>query len=378
MQFVATKNFKFVLMIIEKIQIYKYSIPMHPFTIATGTMDFAQNILIKVFTSDNIIGIGECSAFPMIVGETQNTCYEMAKDFAKLWKGKDALNIEERLNELHLFTAGNSTIKSAFDMALYDIASQHADQPLHKFLGGIQKDMLTDITVGIGSPETMAAQAKAYEENGATILKIKLGKDVATDVLRIKTIRENIGNDIKIRIDANQGWSVEDATDALTQLGQYNIEFCEQPMRTYNDEYLPALIKTSPIKIMADESVYNHHDALRLIKNNACDYINIKFAKSGGILEALKIIAVAKENNIPCMMGGMLESRVALSAFAHFAAANAQIIFYDMDTCMLGHKVDPVIGGITYNGYTLQLPSGIGIGASVEEEFLESCENIII
>jgi L-Ala-D/L-Glu epimerase len=365
-------------MIIEKIQIYKYSIPMHPFTIATGTMDFAQNILIKVFTSKNIIGIGECSAFPMIVGETQNTCYEMAKDFAKLWKGKDALNIEERLNDLHLFTAGNSTIKSAFDMALYDIAAQHANQPLYEFLGGTKKEMLTDITVGIGSPETMAAQAKAFVEKGASILKIKLGKDVVTDVARIKTIRESIGNEIKIRIDANQGWSVEDATNALTQLGQYNIEFCEQPMRTYNDEYLPALIKTSPIKIMADESVYNHYDALRLIKNKACDYINIKFAKSGGIHEALKIIDVAKENNIPCMMGGMLESRVALTAFAAFAAANPQIIFYDMDTCMLGHKVDPVVGGVTYKGYSVQLPNAIGIGASVEESFLESCENIKI
>jgi L-Ala-D/L-Glu epimerase len=365
-------------MIIERIQIYKYSIPMLPFTIATGTMDFAQNILIKIFTSENIIGIGECSAFPMIVGETQNTCYEMAKDFARLWKGKDALNIEERLSDLHLFTAGNSTIKSAFDMALYDMASQHANQPLCEFLGGTKKEMLTDITVGIGSPETMAAQAKAFVEKGASILKIKLGKDVATDVLRIKTIRESIGNNIKIRIDANQGWSVHDATNALTQLGKYNIEFCEQPMRTYNDEYLPALIKTSPIKIMADESVYNHHDALRLIKNNACDYINIKFAKSGGIHEALKIIAVAKENNIPCMMGGMLESRVALSAFAAFAAANPQIIFYDMDTCMLGHKVDPVIAGVTYNGYMVQLPTGIGIGAGVEEDFLEGCAHIEI
>jgi L-Ala-D/L-Glu epimerase len=238
--------------------------------------------------------------------------------------------------------------------------------------------MLTDITVGIGSPEMMAAQAKAFVEKGATILKIKLGKDVASDIARIKTIRENIGSEIKIRIDANQGWSVDDATNALTQLGQYNIEFCEQPMRTYNDEYLPVLVKISPIKIMADESVYNHHDALRLIKNKACDYINIKFAKSGGIHEALKIIAVAKENNIPCMMGGMLESRVALSAFAHFAAANPQIIFYDMDTCMLGHKVDPVIGGVTYNGYTVQPPTAIGIGAGVEKSFLESCENIEI
>lgn len=349
---------------------------MHPFTIATGTMDFAQNTLIKIFTDTGLIGIGECSAFPMIVGETQNTCFEMAKDFAKLWKGKDALNIEERLNELHAFTSGNSTIKSAFDMALYDVAANHSEQPLYEYLGGTKKDMLTDITVGIASPDMMATQAKAFVNGGATILKIKLGKDAATDVERIKAIRMAVGNNVTIRIDANQGWSFEDAGIALSQLGKFNIEFCEQPMRTYNDEFLPHLLKISPIKLMADESVYDHHDALRLIKNNACDYINIKFAKSGGIHEALKIIAVAKEHNIPCMMGGMLESRVALTAFAHFAAANPQIIFYDMDTCMLGHKVDPVIGGVTYNGYNVELPDGIGIGADVEAGFLKECFKI--
>ena len=351
---------------------------MHPFTIATGTMHFAQNTLIKVFTDSPIIGIGECSAFPMIVGETQNTCYEMAKDFAALWKGKDALNIEERLNDLHSFTAGNTTIKSAFDMALYDIAAKNAAQPLYKFLGGQQKDMLSDITVGIGSPHEMALQAKVFADNGAGILKIKLGKDVETDVERIKAIRGSVGSKIKIRIDANQGWDFEDAKKALIQLGEYDIEFCEQPMRVYNDDKLPELMQVSPIKIMADESVYNHHDALRIIKNNACHYINIKLAKSGGVHEALKIIEVAKKSNIKCMMGGMLESRVALTAFAHFAAANPQIIFYDMDTCMLGHKEDPVTGGITYDGYKVQLPNGIGIGADVQENFLAGCTQIII
>ncbi len=364
---------------ITKIQIYKYSIPMHPFTIATGTMEFAQNILIKIHTKSKIIGYGECSAFPMIVGETQNTCYEMAKDFAALWKGKNALRIKERMEALHFFTAYNSTIKSAFDMALYDIAAQHSNLPLYAYLGGQKKEMLTDITVGINTPEIMATQAKAFADKGASILKIKLGKDVAKDVARIKAIREVINEHIKIRIDANQGWSFEDAKEALTQLGKYNIELCEQPMRIYNDHHLPELMKISPIKIMADESVYNHHDALRIINNNCCDYINIKFAKSSGILEAKKIIDVATLNNISCMMGGMLESRLALTAFAHFASANNQIIFYDMDTCMLGHKVDPVIGGVTYKGYTVRLPeNSIGIGATVNEDFLNTCESIEI
>ena len=99
---------------------------MLPFTIATGTMHFAQNIFIRIHTKDGPTGVGECSAFPMIAGETQNTCFEMAKDFALLWKDKNALDIDARLQELDLFTAGNYTAKSAFDMALYDIAAKNA------------------------------------------------------------------------------------------------------------------------------------------------------------------------------------------------------------------------------------------------------------
>ena len=129
---------------------------MHPFTIATGTMHFAQNIFIRIHTDKGLYGVGECSAFPMIVGETQATCFEMAKDFALLWKNRDPLNIPERMNELHAYTAGNSTIKSAFDMALYDISARDAGKPLYAFLGGNKKSMETDLTIGIDTPEAMA------------------------------------------------------------------------------------------------------------------------------------------------------------------------------------------------------------------------------
>ena len=108
------------------------------------------------------------------------------------------------------------------------------------------------------------------------------------------------------------------------------------------------------------------------------DYINIKFAKSGGILEAQKINAVSEEKYIACMMGGMLESRVALTAFAHFATAFSNIRFYDMDTCMLGHTIDPVVGGVTYNNFYVELPDAIGIGADVDEAYLKTLEKVVV
>ena len=363
---------------ITHIDIYRFSIPMHPFTIATGTMHFAQNIFLRIYSNEEIYGVGECSAFPMIVGETQATCFEMAKDFAAIWKNKDPLQIEERMDELHNYTAHNSTIKSAFDMALYDIAAKKAGKPLYAYLGGEQKSMETDLTIGIDEPEAMALKAMEYKNKGVHIIKVKLGKKPEEDIERIRQIRNAVGNAITLRIDANQGWTKDETLYALTELSKYNIQFCEQPMRRYNDDYLPALHQSSPIPIMADESVFDHHDAARLINNKACSYINIKFSKSGGILEAEKINTVCQQHNIPCMMGGMLESRIALTAFAHFASARNNIKFYDMDTCMLGHTIDPVTGGVTYNGFNVELPGGAGIGADADEAFLKGLESVRI
>src|SRR5690606_11788766 len=117
---------------IIRTDIWKFSIPMHPFTIATGTMHFAQNIFIRIHTTNNIYGVGECSALPMIAGDTQATCFETAKDLAALWKNKAATDINARLDELDDYTAFNGTIKSAFDMALFDLAAKAANMPLYK------------------------------------------------------------------------------------------------------------------------------------------------------------------------------------------------------------------------------------------------------
>ena len=354
--------------------IYRFSIKMKPFTIATGTMDFAQNIFIRIHTDSGIYGAGECSAFPMIVGETQETCLNMAKQFALLWKNKNPLKIDERLEELQQFTAYNFTVKSAFDMALYDLAAKSAGLPLYRYLGGRKRKVETDITIGIGALDKMVTQAREFKISGASILKVKLGKNVDDDIRRISAIRDAVGPETVLRIDANQGWKFEEAIKALTAMANLNIQFCEQPMSAWYDDMLPALRQISPIKIMADESCFNHHDARKLINENACDYINIKFSKAGGINESLKIYNVAAEAGIPCMIGGMLESRIALSAKLHFAYSCPEIRFFDLDTCMIGHLEDPCKGGVKFNGYFLDIEDTPGIGADADERFLRKCD----
>lgn len=354
--------------------IYRFNIPMEPFVIATGTMNYAQNTFIRVYTDTDHYGVGECSAFPMIVGETQETCLAMAKDFAKVWKGKNPLAITDRLQDLHNYASHNPTIKSAFDMALFDLAAKNQRQPLYKYLGGRKRIIETDMTIGIGTPEEMSKTAVKYQKQGATILKIKLGKGPDIDLKRIKKIRKAVGEQMIMRVDANQGWDFDEALYCLNGMKNLNIEFCEQPMRTWYDDFLPELKQKTSIKIMADESCYNHHDARKLINSKACDSINIKFAKSGGINEGLKIHNLASEAGVPCMIGSMLESRIALSANLHFAYACPNIKYFDLDTCLLGHLADPVSGGVTYDGYFLDISEMPGIGADADDQFLKKCE----
>ena len=366
-------------MTISHIDIYRFSIPMVPFSISNGTMHFAQNLLIRVHTNADLSGVGECSAFPMIAGETQDTCMVLASDFANTWKGKNAAEIEERLNELNRFIAGNHTVKSAFDMALFDLAAKAKEMPLYEYLGGHYFEPESDITIGLDSPEKMAHRAKELTgHRKVNFLKVKLGKKPEDDITRIYAIRDAVGPNLKIRVDANQGWDYEGAVMVLTAIEKMGVQFCEQPMHKRLDEKMPALRRISKVPIMADESVFDHYDAERLIRNKGCDFINIKLAKAGGIQEALKIHDVCQSAEIPNMLGGMLESRLALSAKAHLALACPNIVFYDLDTCLLGHLEDPVVGGVVFENLVIKTPNTPGIGADVDEEWLKKCEKISV
>jgi L-alanine-DL-glutamate epimerase-like enolase superfamily enzyme len=351
---------------------------MEPFVIATEVSTVAQNTFIRIHTDGGPTGMGECSAFPMLVGETQATCFEVAKDFARILKGKDALDIRARMDDLHARIAFNSTIKSAFDMALHDLAAKEKGLPLYRFLGGRKKTIETDLTIGIGAPEKMAEKAVASVAKGVRTLKLKLGKKGGEDVERARLVRAAVGPEIGMRVDANQGWDFDTAVKALRALEPFDVQFCEQPIHHDYDYLLPALRKQSPVKIMADESVFNRHDAVRLIEAGAVDYINVKLAKSGGILEAIAIAETAARAGMPCMLGGMLESRLALTAKVHLAMSQDNFVFYDLDTCLLGQLEDPVVGGARYRGFFLEVGEDPGIGADIRADYLRKCESVVI
>lgn len=366
--------------VISSIEIYKLSIPLkQPFVISLGPQYDADNIIVVIHTKEGITGWGECSPYMSINGESMDTCFIVGHYLAKALKGREALDIEGCTKAMDGIITRNENIKSAFDMALYDIAAQHAQQPLYKFLGGSKNKLIsTDMTVGLGSPEKMAKEALEYKQAGFPSIKVKLGTTTADDVARIKAIRTAIGNEHPLRIDANQGWSVDTAIATLQALGSYNIEHCEEPIARWNFMELPEVRKNSPIKIMADESCFDQHDATNLARIDAVDYFNIKLGKSGGIYNALQIIETAKANNIHLQVGCFMESRLAITALVHFAYSSDLIVHYDLDTPLL-LKEDPVVGGMVFkeNGI-VEIDDTPGIGARIDESYLEKCEKVVL
>lgn len=353
---------------------WKLTIPRtRPFAIALGIISGAENILVRVRAAGGAYGLGEGSPLRYVTGETQGTAFLLARELGRLLLGSDALALGARAAEMERFLAGNPTLKSAFDMALYDLAAKQTGLPLYAFLGGERRTLWTDDTIGLDTPEAMAEAALDVRRRGFPAVKVKLGTGREEDVARIRAIRRAIGQGVPLRIDANQGWDAATAVQVLREMAPLGIEYCEQPVPRWDLDGLCRVRAASPIPIMADESLFDAHDALRLVQMGACDLFNIKLAKCGGIHEALRIAAVAEAAGIPCMLGCMWETRLALSAMAHLVSARPAFVYADLDG-HTGHGEDPILGGVTYTGGRMELPSTPGHGAEVDPAFLARLE----
>ncbi len=365
---------------ITEIEVYKFNIRYtEPFIISLGPIYEDTNILVRINTNEGVTGVDECSPSDLIGGETQDSAFETGKGIAGLVKGENPLNLNSILNKVNNAFVGNHCIKSAFDMALYDLIARIHSVPLYRIFGGENnRDIVTDMTIGLGPAIEMAKKATKYREQGFLHLKVKLGTSYAEDVERIKLIREAAGPELSIRIDANQGWDKVNAIKILKAIEKYDIEFCEEPIPCWNNTDLLKVTEASPIPVMADESLFDHRDAFRLASMGACDLFNIKLAKSGGLNDALKILAIAESSGISSQVGCMGESRLAITALVHLAMAYDSIKFFDLDPPLM-HASDPVVGGIIIDETgAVTLPDEIGIGADLHPDFLKRLEKVVI
>ncbi|MCM3638660.1 dipeptide epimerase [Sporosarcina luteola] len=351
---------------IRSIETIPVAVPLtKPFKTALRTVTTAYAIYVKVTCEDGRTGWGEAPPTHVITGDSLGSItYTIEEVIAPLMLGKDLRNREEVFRLLKRSIVRNTSAKAAVDMAIHDLLGQSAGMPLFQLLGGFRSEIETDFTVSVNDAAEMADDAERYIAEGFNVLKVKVGiGDISEDIGRIRAIRERVGAGPKIRLDANQGWKPKEAVFAIGKMEDagLDIELIEQPVLADDIDGLAYVTSHTLTPIMADESVFSAKDALRVLERRAADLINIKLMKSGGIHEALKINALAETYGVECMVGSMIETKLGITAAAHFAASQPNITRFDFDAPLMLAK-DIVEGGIVYGGRVIRMPEGPGLG----------------
>ena len=313
------------------------------FRVAHGAFDQRFNVL--VYLDD---GVGEAAAVPYY-GETQEGIIDYLKSMPDL--GDDPFDMDTVLAKR---PAGSRAARSAIDEALHDLCGKKLRQPLYKLFGLNPNNLpLTSFTIGIDEPEVMAEQAQA---STYPIIKVKLGSE--KDEAIVSSIRN--ATSAKLRVDANAGWSREEALHIIPRLVRYDLEFIEQPLAVEDVEgyfWLKEKLRAQNIDvpIFADETAKTSHDVAKLA--GAIDGVVVKTMKSEGIREALRMIHTARAHDMQIMLSCMIESSVGATAAAHLAPL---CDYVDLDGPLLIRN--DLYRGLKYDGAKITLPDGPGLG----------------
>lgn len=352
---------------IKDIQVGKIQIPLKkPFKTSLRTVTVAEEVIIKIITEEGAIGFGSAPPTAVITGDIEESIAGAIKSVIKpKLIGLNIEDFEHIMNVLNNSIIRNSSAKAAVDIALYDLFCKLYNIPLYRLLGGYRKNIDTDITISVNPPEEMVRDSIQAIEEGYRHLKVKVGTNEALDIERVKAIREAVGSDIKIRVDANQGWKPKEAVRIIRRYEDMNlnIELVEQPVIAWDIEGLKFVTDNVETDILADEAVFSPREAIKIINMKAADLINIKLMKCGGIYNALKICSIAEAMEVECMVGCMMESKVGITAAASFSAAKKNVTKYDLDTVLLMAQ-DPIIGGAGFSKNSILLSDAAGLGIS--------------
>lgn len=350
---------------ITKIDVGFVEIPLKtPFKTALRRVDTAKDLIVKVMTDDGATGYGNAPATVVITGDSHASIAAAIKEtIGPAIMGRDIRDREEICQLIQRSMVHNTSAKAAVDIAVHDLFGQYYGLPLWRFFGGKTNRITSDLTISVNDPAVMVEDAKKAVARGYTNLKLKVGVGAALDIARVKAIREAVGPDITIRLDANQGWRVKEAIQTIRKMEDMGllIEFIEQPVAAADVDGLKAVTDHVDTPIMADEAAFSPRDVFRLIALRACDLINIKLMKAGGLMAAAQIAAMAQAMDMDCMMGCMLESKVGITAAASLSAGASAIVYNDLDAADLMAE-DPFTGGITYDKNELIVSDAPGLG----------------
>lgn len=299
-----------------------------PFKTAVRSVSEMTDVIVRVETKSGLYGWGSAPPTAKVTGDTGGAITgAIAEELRPALIGADALDLEGCLDILKNSLPENTSAKAALDIALHDLWARSMGQPAWKLFGGNGREIRTDVTVSV------------------------------------KAIREAVGKEVKIRIDANQGWRAREAVQILERMhnAELGIELVEQPVKSHDIEGMIFVTAHSPIPVVADESCKSPADAIRLLDLRAADMVNIKLMKCGGVGPARQIIAASRTFGAEVMFGSMLEGKVSAAAAVHLSSACHCVTRVDIDGPVLC-SADPVLGGPVFDGPRIKVSVSPGFG----------------
>ena len=317
---------------IESLEYYALKIPMsRVFRTSLGESTQYSGFAVRIRTDDGLEGRGEAVPSRRITGGTAGSTASTLDMLKPLLEGKEESSIERLWEIMEGAVIGNYGAKSAVDIALWDIMGKRAGQPVCKLLGGYRDSMNTSFTVDLGTMEEAEEQISEYLRMGVNTLKVKLGKGLREDYDRVKKTRQMAGDGRMIYVDFNQSYTPKKAIELAESVHKFEIEFLEQPVKAKDLDGLKFVRDRSNIPVMADEAVHGPEDALRIIRMEAADMLNMKLVKAGGITRGKRLIEIAGTAGLPTMIGCMVERRIGITAGVHLALALKNVHYTDLD-----------------------------------------------
>ncbi|HLJ97634.1 MAG TPA: enolase C-terminal domain-like protein [Gemmataceae bacterium] len=336
-----------------------------------------QYVLVRLTDEAGRVGLGEASVTSVWSGETQAGTLALLREMlAPLVLGSDPFDTEWISRRMDRAVFGNSFTKSALEMALLDLQGRILDVPVYRLLGGKKPDadeIPLKFVIGAVEPDVAAQRAQRMVERGWRAIKVKIGRDEhpRIDVDRLRAVREAIGPEVWLSVDANGGYTVEQAVWAARRLEQLEVALLEQPTRRGDHRAMARVRRRSGIPIMADESVFTPQDALEVIRHQAADVLSLYPGKHGGIRATQQIAKLAEAAGIPCTIGSNLEREVATAAMAHVTVCTANIQCERFPGDLIGplyYQQTLTREPLPYQADRLRVPEGPGLGVAMKEE----------
>ncbi|VXC18657.1 Muconate cycloisomerase [Arthrobacter sp. 9AX] len=355
---------------IAAIEAIPYSIPYrHPLHFASGSVHEADHVLVRVHTDDGVVGTADTPPRPYTYGETQKSIVAVVQDvFAPQLVGIDIFD-REKIQAVLARTIHNQTAKGAVDIAVWDVIGKTLGQPVTKLLGGYTDSLRVSHMLGFKPAKELLALALEFRETyGINTFKLKTGRrPLNLDIEAARVLREGLGEDAELYMDANRGWTANEAAEVLRRTADLGLQFLEEPDDAREVLGRRRLVTNSPIPIAADESAANLGEAAREILTGGANLLSVKTARSG-FTEAAKIVGMAEGMGIDIYIGNQIDTQVGTvasvvfgAAFAHTAKRAAELSNYlDMADDLLAQPLAITDGRI-------HVPEGPGAGTDVDD-----------